>query len=331
MADVQRIQVAGREHLRISSDQLQLELVPSLGGTIVSLRRRHPAGSDEETGRELLWRPRWGHRPVGAAVLPGSTANVSTDTFLGGWFSMFPNGSESTVVEGADWPANGEARLTWCDWEQTNSSVILTGQLVRSPFQFTKTVSVQGEEVTVGETVTNVGNEHVDVVWGSQLMFDAELFGLQTRFDSRATLVRSDARQTPSAGYDDILPWPRSYAAEGLVNLRSLPDPRRGEVSRAAYLSDFGAAEASLISPEHGFRVDLSWDGDTWPYLWYQLETGGRTGYPWWGAASYLALTPSSSWPAAGVGEIRRISATSLRIHPGAVRTAHLSLRLRDA
>ena len=321
MVDVERVEVGGREHVTISSEQLRLELVPALGGTIVSLV------SLRQPDTELLWRPPWGLRPAGAAALPGSVDTVSLDNHVGGWQTMFPNGSESTIVEGADWPAYGEARLAWCDWQQTGSSVILSSRLLRSPFQFTKTISVQDDEITVGETVKNVGEQHLDVVWGAQLRFGGDLLGPATRFDTRAALVRPDARQTPATGYDDIMPWPRSYASDGLVNLRTLPEPGHGG-NRTAYLSDFSAPEASLTNAELGLRVALSWDGDIWPYLWYDLQTGSQAGYPWWGAVRYLALTPCTSWPAADIGEIRRVSATSLRIFPGSARTTHLSVRL---
>lgn len=327
MAKVERFEVGGREHVSIASEELRLECVPALGGTVVSLRR---VDGGVEEGTELLWRPPWGLRAATAAPLPGSRDNTAVDSLVGGWSTMFPNGSEPAVVDGADWPAHGEARLAWCDWQQTGSSVILTSRLSRSPFLVTKIISVQGDEVTIGETVKNVGHQHLDVVWGSQLVFGGALLGPLARFDTRAAMVRPDARQTPSAGYDDILPWPRSYAADGLVNLRTLPDADRGG-SRTAYLSDFTAFEARLANPGLGLQVELEWDGDIWPYAWYQLEAGDRTGYPWWGAARFLALTPCSSWPAAGVGEVRRVSATSLRIHPDTARTAHLSVRVSAA
>ena len=333
---MESFEVAGREHVSLTTDQLRVEVVPALGGTICSLvaaPRARPsdqvagAPETESTGTELLWQPPWGIRPAGAVALPGSATNTATDTFPGGWLTLFPNGSEGTVVDGADWPAWGEARLAHCAWRSTAGSIILTSRLLRSPFEVTKIISVRDGEIEISETVRNVGEQHLDVVWGSQLIFGGALLGPQTRFDSRAALVRPDARQTPSADYEDILPWPRSYTSDGLVNLRSLPDLERG-VSRTAYLSDFSSFDASLVNPELGLRVELSWDGDPWPFLWYQLETGGRSGYPWWGAARFLALTPSTSWPAAGLGEIRRVSATSLRIHPGSTRTSQLSLKV---
>ena len=331
MAELERVEIAGRQHLRLTTDRLSVELVPALGGSITSLVARVPAGAESSPSSgdtELLWRPPWGLRPGGAAPLPGSASNVAIDSWSAGWLTMFPNGSEAGTVDGADWPAWGEARLAWCDWRVEGDAVVLTSRLSRSPFELTKTISVVDDTVTLDESVRNFGEEHVDVVWGSSLTFGEPLVGAHTRFDSGAALVRPDARQTPSADYDDILPWPRSYTADGLVNLRGVPDPSHQGVSRTAYLSDFGSFQARVSNPQLGLGVELQWEGETWPYLWYQLETGGRFGYPWWGAARFLSLTASTSWPSAAISEIRRISATSVRVQPGSSRTAHLQLRV---
>ncbi|HEY5848581.1 MAG TPA: hypothetical protein VIT42_17495 [Microlunatus sp.] len=320
MADVEQLIVAGREVVRISSDQLRLDIVPGLGGTAVSLVRL-----EDET--ELLWPSPWGLRHPDAYRLPGTAENTMLDSFPGGWQTIFPNGGDSATVNGAEWGFDGEARVAWCDWQQAGSSLILTSRLTRSPFQLTKIISVQDDEITVGETVKNVGDDHLDVMWGSQLILGAPLVGPDTTIDASATLVHPDARQTPDAGYDDILPWPRSYGPGGMINLRSVP-PSDQQSTRSAYLSDFSTPAVRVTNPRVGLRVDLSWDGAVWPHLWYQLETGGRRGYPWFGAAYFLSLTPSSSWPALGVHEARRVSASTLRIYPGAARTSHFSVRV---
>lgn len=324
MADVERLQVADREIVRLSSDQLRLDVVPGLGGTAISLVRL----SDQA---ELLWRSPWGLRPAGARPLTGNAESLMLDSLPGGWQTIFPNGGNSAVVNGAEWDYDGEARVAWFDWEQAGSSVILTTRLVRSPFEVTKIISVNDDEVTIGETVKNVGEEHVDVMWGSQLILGPALLGPEMIIDTGATLVRPDPEQAVDATYDDILPWPRSYGAEGMVNLRSLPADNN-YLTRSAYLSDFRRVSSPgppMASVTNGrLRVELSWDVDVWPHLWYRLESGGRSGYPWYGGARFLSLTPSSSWPARGIHEARRVSASSLRIYPGVARTSHLGVRV---
>ena len=146
------------------------------------------------------------------------------DSFPGGWQTIFPNGGDSAVVDGAEWGVDGEARVAWFDWEQAGSSVILTSRLLRSPFTVTKIISVNADEVTIGETVKNVGERprRRDVGFAGDLR-RPRCWARTRPSTPSATLVRPDPRQTADAGYDDILPWPRSYGPDGMINLRSLP------------------------------------------------------------------------------------------------------------
>ncbi len=318
MSELERRLVADREVLRLTTDELTLDVVPGLGGTLVSLRRRRG-------DLELLWRTPWGLRPPAATPLRGSAEAAMVDSYPGGWQTIFPNGSDSAVVDGAEWAHDGEARVAWYDWQTSGSSVLMRTRLLRSPFELTKIISVRGGEVTVGETAKNVGTEAVDVVWGQQVAFGAPLVGPATVVDASAALVHSDPRTAGSASYDDILPWPRAYGADGVVNLRSVPV---GPQTRRAYLGEHAEPRLTVRNPALDLVVALEWDGDIWPYVWYELETGGVRDWPWFGTGHFLRLTPSSSWPALGIHDVRRISATSLRIHPGVTRTAHLSLRI---
>ena len=84
---------------------------------------------------------------------------------------MFPNGGDSASSHGAEWGFDGEARLTWLDWQVDGSELVLRGRLVRSPFLLVRTVALRDDRLTITDTVTNVGAEHVDVMWGQQVAF----------------------------------------------------------------------------------------------------------------------------------------------------------------
>ena len=89
------------------------------------------------------------------------------DSLVGGWQTLFPNGGDSVSMHGVEWGYDGEARITWLDWEFTGSSIRMTGRLIRAPFEITKIISMRGSEVTVGETVRNMAKEPIETVWGS--------------------------------------------------------------------------------------------------------------------------------------------------------------------
>ncbi len=323
MVEIERLDVRGWEVLRLTTDTVQVDLVPALGGTIISLLRR----ADDT---ELLWKAPWGLRHVGSPALPGNASALMYDNFPGGWFSMFPNAGDSAVLHGAEWGGHGEARLTWLDWSFTGSSVQMAGRLIRSPFLFAKTVSLRGHEIVVDETVTNVGGERIETTWGSQLMLGGALVGPDTIVDSGASTVHPDPSTSGGSDYHDILPWPRSHGAGSIVNLRTLPAPGSGE-SRLAYLADFSRPTLSVTRAAHRLGLDLSWDLESWPYAWYGMEAGGSTGFPWFSNGYHLALTPSSSWPAHGVHNARRVSDSAVWLEPGETRTASVTAAVLPA
>jgi hypothetical protein len=250
------------------------------------------------------------------------------DSLAGGWQTLFPNAGDSVFVHGVDWGYDGEARLTWMDWEFTGSSVRMTGRLIRAPFELTKIISVRDHEITVAETVRNMGRERIETVWGSQLMFGGALLGRETIVDAAAAVVRPDPQTSPGTSYDDLMPWPRSHGSGAMINLGLLPDPEAGE-TRLAYLSDFSRPMISISRPSHRVGIELEWDAEVFPYVWYAMEAGGRSGFPWYRTGYFLSLTPCTSWPAHGVQDARRISNSTVLIDPSEVLTSYVALRVQ--
>ena len=250
------------------------------------------------------------------------------DSLAGGWQTLFPNGGDSVFVHGVDWGYDGEARLTWMDWEFTGSSVRMTGRLIRAPFEITKIISVRDHEITVGETVRNVGRERIEAMWGSQLMLGGVLLGPETIVDSAAAVVRPDPQTSPDISYDDLMPWPRSHAPGAMINLSRLPEPESAE-TRLVYLSDFSRPMISISRPSHRIAIELVWDAEVFPYVWYSMEAGGRSGFPWYCAGYFLSLTPCTSWPAHGLNDARRISNSTVLIDPSEVLTSYVTLRMQ--
>lgn len=317
MAALDPRQHRGWEVLRLSTDEVGLDVVPGLGGTISSLTRL-------PDDAELLWSTPWGLRHAGAHPLPGSAEATMIDTSPGGWQSLFPNGGDSATVHGVEWGVDGEARVCWLDWEFTGSSLIMNGRLTRSPFEISKIISVRGREVTVGETVRNVGGERIEVMWGSRLCLGGALLGPDTVVDAAASVVHPDPQISYSSNYEDVMPWPRSHGADSMINLRTLPEIGSGQ-TRLAYLTEFTRPSLSVTRPSVGVGLDLEWDLDCWPYVWYSMEAGGRRGFPWFSSGYVLALTPCSAWPAHGLHDARRVSGTTVWIDPGETRTSHLT------
>jgi len=321
MAQLEERDVRGWHVLQLSTEALAAEIIPSLGGTIMSLVRRADAAA-------LLWSTPWGLQHRGRPSVPGTSEAQMIDSLAGGWQTLFPNGGDSVTMHGAEWGYDGEARVTWLDWEFTGSSVRMTGRLMRAPFEITKIISMRDHEVTVDETVRNGGKERIEVMWGSQMMLGGALLGPETLIDAAAAVVRPDPDISPGADYDDLMPWPRSHGPETMINLRMTPGPDALE-SRLAYLTDFSQPLITVSRPSHRLAIDIEWDSAVFPYVWYAMEAGGRGGFPWYRAGYFLSLTPCTSWPAHGVHEARRVSSSTVLIDPGEVLTSYVTLRVQ--
>ena len=316
MVEVSSFEHRGWEVLRVGSAELGVEVLPGLGGTISSVRLLSDA-------TELLWAAPWGLPARGARPLHSEAAMASS--FPGGWQTLFPQVSDATALHGVEFSVESEARTADFTWRSSGSSLILTTRLLRTPLTVTKIISVRGRAVTLGETVKNVGGETVPTTWGSQLVLGPPLVSAATVVETAATLVRPDPRVALDATYEDLLPWPRAYGPDGLTNLRTLAGGQPS-LTQLGYLSDFTVARVSVTNPTRQLAVELDWDLGAWPHLAYSAERCRRGGFPWYRAAEFLALTPSSSWPARPAADVRRISGTALLLAPGEARTSHLTL-----
>ncbi len=219
---------------------------------------------------------------------------------------------------------DGEARLTWLDWRVDGAKPVLSGGLVRSPFEIVRSVVLRDDQLTVTDTVTNVGGEHLDVMWVSRSPSappDRSRHGGAGRLDDRAL--------GPPAGVVRLVRRPAALAAgdgqSGMVNLRGV-GREGGPESRLAYLSDFTEAAIRVRRPRR--TSPSSWPGTAvWP----------TPGTPWRPARARAsrrtAAARSSRSPPAPAGRHRparcaTMSSTLLRIHPKGSRTAHLAVRV---
>ena len=330
--EIDNSMVRGWELITVRSPDLVLGIVPGLGGSIVSLRRT----SDDV---ELLHRTPWGLPNAATSGLAGAALEVRHDFNPGGWQSLFPNAGDNTVVDGVEWGTDGEARIAPFDAiveqeagedaDPDGTRVIMTTRLRRTPFSITKTLTVSGSEIRLSETVRHCGRTPIRVMSGSRLSFAGPLISARTEIDCGAAVVHPDAALLFDVDYDDISPWPRTPGPDSMINLRYLPEPG-SETNRMAYLSEFSTGWATISNPEIDCRVRLEWDLEAWPHLWYELEDGGTRDHPWYGAERFLALTPSSGWPAHGVHDARRISDSAVSLDPDDERIAELTLRVEN-
>lgn len=318
----------GWEIVRLTSAELVVEVVPELGATVCSVRRRRD-------DLELLHRTPWGLPRRGGPQLGGNAEVIRQDANPGGWQSLFPNGGDTVVVQGADQGYDGEARIAYFepidDPDQADhpGRLRLHARMRRSPLTMTKIITLDGSSVTIEEIVRNVGTGERELMWGTSLQFGAPFIGPDAELDTTANLIHPDATLHYDADYDDATPWPRTIGSDSMINLRYLPEP--GAETRLAYLTDFSTGSASITNPTLDCTVELEWDAEQWPHLWYGLEAGETTDFPWFGTGYFLSLTPNTSWPAHGMHDARRKTSSTIKMQADEQRSNTLTLRVGPA
>lgn len=305
----------------LANDQLRLRYNPAKGGDILSLVRRRD-------DLDVLHRTPWallapGRRP------PATSFARATEQWSGGWRSLFPNSGREVTSYGVDWGYDGEACLAAYRSREIDGGVELSTRLARTPFRFTKQITLSGSTVRVTETVRNVSGQGIEVMWAQQVCLGAPLLGETAVIETGATVVRPEPDTTSGVSYDDLMPWPRTQGRKGAINLRRVPGPK-ADTTRQAYLSDFTDHRLRISNPDLGVAVDLTWEADVMPYLWYELESGGRANFPHFSDSYYLSLAPSTSWPRQGVNDARLHSSSSRWIFPGDELTSWVELTISD-
>ena len=148
----------GWQVVTLATPHLRVDVVPGKGGDLTSVVHR-------ATGIELLWGTRWGLRARGSLTTPGSSEAALSEAYPGGWQSVFPNAGDAAQEHGVEWAMHGEVWTTPFDWQVVERGILLTANLVRSPFRFEKLIEVDGACVRVSETAINIGNEKPQGCW----------------------------------------------------------------------------------------------------------------------------------------------------------------------
>jgi uncharacterized protein DUF4432 len=249
-----------------------------------------------------------------AAFLSTSPDSLATfvDTYPGGWQEVFPNGGAPAAYFGAQFGQHGEvSNLPWdaqvVEDSESAVSVAFTTRALKTPFRLRKSLRLAAGESTVSfaESITNESDVSLPAMWGYHLAYGRPFLDqtCRVRLPEGVTVIphptaihpdgrRVVANQRPS--------WPFADGTDGdTVDLSRLPS--RGTISEIVYLTDFPEGWYELEHPGKGIGIRVEWDISVMPYLWYWMEFGASTGYPWYGQLYTIGLEPFSSYPTNGL------------------------------
>lgn len=305
---------------RLRSDHLEVDVLPAKGGDVLAARWR-PGHLD------LLWTTPWGVRPAGGPPTAAGSVTAFMEGYFGGWQTIFPNGGSSVDEHGAALGFHGEACLTPHEvLEATDSAVAMRARLVRVPFTIDKRVEVDGDAVTVTETVEHTGSAPRDVMWSHHPAFSSDLVD-GGRIEAAAGWYVDDAELDATGDVEGSKrPWPLDGRDGGLPDL---PPPGERTASMG-YLGGFVEGRAGVVNERLGIRADLSWDAAVLPHAWLWVEAGAGEDYPWFGRARVVGIEPATSYPGSGLHRARALTGTHVTFAPGERRTVSVTLTVTE-
>ena len=271
---------------------------------------------------ELLYKPRDLDfvylTPAGvrnpAEFLSTSPDRLATfiDTYPGGWQEIFPNAGAAATWNGAQFGQHGEVfALPWdvrIDEESEQAAAVtFTVRGLKSPFRLERTLRLETGQPTLALSgvVTNESDLEQRAMWGHHIVFGQPFLDETCRIQlPEGVQIIPHPESIHPAGRrvspDRPFGWPNAPTPEGgTVDLSSLAP--RGTVSEIVYLTGFSEGWYQIEHPGKGIGMRVEWDAETMPYLWYWMEFGGTTSYPWHGRPYVIGLEPHSSYPTNGL------------------------------
>ncbi len=221
---------------------------------------------------------------------------------------MFPYGGAPGEYEGVSFDQHAEMSvLPWSvvvvrdDPEEV--TVRLEVSCLRTPFRLRRTMTVGSGEpsLRVVSEVWNEGAARHPAMWGQHLAFGHPYLGSGTVLSlpegSRALFHRTPGTLDPSGGR--LFP----LRTDGETTETTFIAPEPGQPSDILYLTGFSTGRYVLRNPLRQVGLEVRWDAALLPYVWLWIETGGCSGYPWFGEEYIIGVEPFSSFPANGLSE----------------------------
>ena len=280
------------------------------------------------TDTDFMWKTPWGVRDPSKSVPPtGDPSSIWLDFYEGGWQTVVPHGGYSDQIYGADFGIHGDVNLIPWDTvvvEDTPQlvSVRFSAKSVRMPMKVTKILTLVSGSPTlkVEESVTNEGEEDLDVVWlehiaiGAPVLSDkSRLFVPESKLRSHPESIDTNSKLEP----DFIGDWPNMNAKDGSVLDFSRIPTKEDRSLDMAYMTEMSEGWYALLNEETNIGWAVSYPVETFKYLWYWRNFGGGYGYPWYGRCYNAGLEPCTSFGNGGIKQAQE-NGSALNIKSGA-------------
>jgi len=270
----------GFQALVIENSQLQLVILPELGGKLWSLVYK-------PVDREIFWHnPRVTPRPApyGAAY---------DDWFCGGWDELFPNDAPTSFA-GDAYPDHGEWWAMPFAWEiasQRADEITVhcwrAGVVTNTTVDRWITVRADEPRIELRYRIRNDGPQPLDFLWK---LHPALAISSDARIELPACTI------LPDPAFNDRLDkqpfaWPNTHSAQGdVVDMRVVPSVNAATCD-FYYATELAAGWCALADAQAGYRFELRFDPTVFRSVWVFGAYGG------WRGLYTTILEPCTGYP----------------------------------
>lgn len=257
---------------------------------------------------DAMWRAPLGLRPRHSVIVPREWAGGSfLDYSYGGWFEMFPNAGYHFDLHGMPWGLHGEvslqawdARIVRDDPEEI--AMEFRVRTARTPFSLVKTLRLRYgiPALFFDETVTNEGDQPLDVSWGQHPVYGWPFVDDSSRLylpPCRAVTYEEKLAPTTRLKPGQDTDWPYVETLEGeTIDASRIPGPETRSHDHI-YLTGYEEGWYALTNENLGIGLALQFDPKLYSYLTFWQVYRGAFDYPWWGTTYNVAVEPQTSYP----------------------------------
>lgn len=246
--------INGLELLLVENDQLSLQIVPALGGKIISV-------FNKKLGKEFVWTNR--QLPLRA----NKPFDEYDPNFIGGIDELLPNDLPENI-DGIDYPDHGELWTTPLAYRFEGEQVQLSAELPLSKLFYSKKVHLDPEQpiIHLSYFLQNNSVEPRHFLW---------------KFHAAANIREGDQLiSTAAKGQVVDLAYSRFQHTEPFIwpmlngtDVSIIPSDE-GTMD-FFYLIDIGLPRMFIESADHQTLFGYTYDAAVFPYQWYFASYGG--------------------------------------------------------
>lgn len=287
-----QVKWAGHRQIELESPTLRVRASASRGAEIQEILHK-------PSDTELLWR---GHPGIARNEVHAPSVNRPDGNFLdhfsGGWQVVLPAANYPVEHRGASIGQHGEAALLPWAVEVTHDQfesveVRFTVELRTAPLVIQRTLRLEGAEVGVHESITNLGRSVHHVQWGQHITLAGTALpaGTEIRLHGAPPVSVPEAQSPTYRFQSGRYTWPEAKRRDGSSTNTSLiggDDHTEGHL----IVGPLSRAAVEVRTPGDTPNLTMTWDESSHPYCWIWEVLGGHDQWPLWGRHRLIAIEP---------------------------------------